>query len=116
MEKRKSEGARLTESAVKRLLSTKEGCFFLGLLLSRSGVDEPSIDVNNMYLTCANEGRRALGLWLKRLIKQYCGAGACSKCVNVFESANALDKARRDKEAEGDVFGFQEKEGRWPDE
>lgn len=116
MEKRKSEGARLTESAVKGLLSTKEGCFFLGLLLSRSGVDEPSIDVNNMYLTCANEGRRALGLWLKRLIKEYYGLGAYNKCVSIFESANALDRSKKERAQEEDVFNFQEKEGRWPDE
>lgn len=113
---RKSEGARLTESAVKGLLSTREGCFFIGLLLSRSGVDEPSIDVNNMYLTCANEGRRALGLWLKRLIKQYYGLGAYNKCVNIFESANALDKALKDRAPKGDVFGFQEKKEGWSDE
>ena len=36
-----NEAAKLTEKAVKGLLATREGCFFLGLVLSRSGVDEP---------------------------------------------------------------------------
>lgn len=93
-----NECARLTEKAVKGLLSTKEGCFFLGLIFSRSGVDEPSLDVGNMYATCANEGRRGLGLWLKRLVSQYYGPGAYNKCMCVFASENAADKARKAQE------------------
>lgn len=101
-ERGKNEAARLTEKAVKGLLSTKEGCFFLGLLLSRSGVDEPSLDVGNIYATCANEGRRSVGIWLKNVISRYCGPGACCKCEGVYASECAAGKVR--KERADDVF------------
>lgn len=71
-----NEAAKLTEKAVKALLATREGCFFLGLVLSRCGVDEPSLDVGNIYATCANEGRRSVGIWLKSVIARHCGPGA----------------------------------------
>ena len=89
-----NEAAKLTEKAVKGLLATREGCFFLGLALSRSGVDEPSLDVGNIYATCANEGRRSVGLWLKGIIARHCGPAACCKCAGVYAAECAADKAR----------------------
>ena len=65
-----NETAKLTEKAVKGLLATREGCFFLGLVLSRSGVDEPSLDVGNIYATCAKEGRRSVGIWPRDVISR----------------------------------------------
>ena len=90
-----NEAEKLTEKAVKGLLATREGCFFLGLVLSRSGVDEPSLDVGNIYATCANEGRRSVGIWLRNVISRYCGPGACCKCAGVYASECAADRARR---------------------
>lgn len=96
------EAAKLMEKAVKGLLATREGCFFLGLVLSRCGVDEPSLDVGNIYATCANEGRRSVGLWLKRLVSRCCGPGACAKCAVVFAAECAADRLH--KEQKNDVF------------
>ncbi|WP_278550262.1 hypothetical protein [Cloacibacillus evryensis] len=94
----KGEGERLLKGALQNLIGSREGCYLLGLFFERSGVDKPSIDVNNPNVMYANEGRRGVGLWLKGLLCQVYGPGAYSKCLDVYKNVTAADAKRQNRE------------------
>jgi hypothetical protein len=56
---------------VQEIAATAPGRRLLRLILARSGVVRPSFDTNAMAMAF-NEGRRAFGLELVRLIEKHC--------------------------------------------
>lgn len=92
-----TEGERLLKKALRVLIESREGCYFLGLFFERSGVEAASIDVNNPNVMYANEGRRALGLWMKEVVASGYGLCAFNKCLDTYARICALDRRMAEK-------------------